>query len=265
MKRIGMILGCILLLGSFAGADVPRTINYQGRLTDHSGNPLPDATYSIAIRLYDAENAPEANSIWNDLFSVQTKNGYFNVALGSGNTLTAAFDKPYWLGIKVGGDSEMTPRQALNSVPYALMVPNNSITTAQLADWSVTKDDLVNSAVISAKIEDNAVNSDKLADGAVNTQAKAPWAPRVWYQGLWRNNPIIAGGLATTDINGNATLDITSCGFTQPPRVVCTADRSDLLIVMNVFNVSTSSFDVKSRIGNGTGVTSNFYWIAIGF
>lgn len=123
MKRITIMLIFIFVMaGQAVQADVPRTINYQGRLTDTEGSPVTDGIYSVAIRMYDAADDLESASVWSDTYSVQTKSGYFNVVLGSNPSfpLNVSFTKQYWIGLKVGIDVEMTPRQALQSVPYAL-------------------------------------------------------------------------------------------------------------------------------------------------
>jgi hypothetical protein len=123
MKRILIMLLFLCTIAIQAVyADVPRTINYQGRLTDTAGNPVADGLYSVAIRMYDAVDALEGASVWSDTYSVQTKNGYLNVVLGSNPSfpINNSFSKPYWIGLKVGTDTEMTPRQALQAVPYSL-------------------------------------------------------------------------------------------------------------------------------------------------
>jgi hypothetical protein len=126
MKKVIMLLmlGMISCAGSAWAAAASRTINYQGRLTDLSGNPVVDGTHSITVRLYDAQAAAEGASKWADTYSVQTKNGYFSVVLGSTTAFpgTVDFSQQYWLGLRVDTDSEMTPRQALNGVPYALNI-----------------------------------------------------------------------------------------------------------------------------------------------
>jgi hypothetical protein len=126
MKKVMMLLllGMVLYAGTVWAAAASRTINYQGRLTDLSGNPVADGTHSITVRLYDAQAAAEGASKWADTYSVQTKNGYFGVVLGSTTAFpgTVDFSQQYWIGLRVDTDSEMTPRQVLNGVPYALNI-----------------------------------------------------------------------------------------------------------------------------------------------
>jgi hypothetical protein len=124
MKRslIGL-LSLILLNVSFAAAVLaPRTINYQGRLTDLNGNPVVDGTHSLTVSLYVTQTG--TTPAWNDNFPTTTKNGYFNVVLGSGSQSlnTIDFSQQFWVGVRIDTDSEMTPRQPLNGVPYALRI-----------------------------------------------------------------------------------------------------------------------------------------------
>jgi hypothetical protein len=101
-----------------AHAQVPQRIHYQGYLTSASGQPV-NATLSMSFTLYDA--ASGGTPLWSETQpSVAVTNGSFSVALGSVAPLGLAFDKPYWLGVAVGADAEMTPRQPLAAAPYAL-------------------------------------------------------------------------------------------------------------------------------------------------
>lgn len=103
---------------SFSYADIPRTINYQGKLTDKQGYPL-DGSYDISFRLYDTATA--GNPLWQEAHTaVSVSKGLFSVLLGTVTPLNLPFDKQYYLGIKVGADPEMTPRQQLASSPYAI-------------------------------------------------------------------------------------------------------------------------------------------------
>ena len=120
---MAVILACATapLQAQFKGA--PDSLSHQGLLRDGTGIPVPDASYSIVFTLYD--DATAGSSIWTETQSVATSGGIFNVWLGSVNPLSeVAFDKPMWLGTKVGADPEMAPRSPLTSAPYALSLRN---------------------------------------------------------------------------------------------------------------------------------------------
>ena len=95
-----------------AASAVTNSINYQGRLTDSAGNPLT-GTYSMTFKLYEGGTA-----LYTDTHTVEVTDGLFNTNI---NFDPIYFDgRELWLGIAVGKDAEMTPRQQLRPVPYAL-------------------------------------------------------------------------------------------------------------------------------------------------
>jgi hypothetical protein len=96
----------------------------QGRLTDASGNPVPDGNYSITASLYDVATLGVARCF--DLDSVTVTNGLFNMNMDNCTASDINGDALY-LGIKVGADPEMTPRQSINAVPYAWNVRPGAI------------------------------------------------------------------------------------------------------------------------------------------
>lgn len=116
--RIGFVLCLVLILTAFA--QVPRLINYQGRLTDSAGDPIPDGDYYITFHLY---NAPAGGSpIWSESFpAVTVENGLYAVLLGSTVPFPAAIDfsQQYWLEVEVD-TTTLSPRYALASSPYAI-------------------------------------------------------------------------------------------------------------------------------------------------
>jgi hypothetical protein len=106
-------------------AQVPQTISYQGSLTDSAGVPVSGA-FTVTFTLYDA--AVGGTTLWTETqASVPVANGAFGVVFGAdgGNPLDAAvFAGQVYLGVSVGGDAEMTPRQALTAVGYAIQAKN---------------------------------------------------------------------------------------------------------------------------------------------
>ncbi|MGB8657621.1 MAG: hypothetical protein WCE90_07530 [Candidatus Zixiibacteriota bacterium] len=127
LHSLSSLLGaCILLaIGLFivpiasSDAAVPQLINYQGKLTKVSGAPL-DTTIQMVFSIYADSNG--ITSKWSESqSSVKVEKGVFNVLLGSTNAIPdSVFDGSIrYLGVKVGGDPEITPRKAMVSVPYA--------------------------------------------------------------------------------------------------------------------------------------------------
>jgi hypothetical protein len=108
-----------LVVCSLSYADIPKTLNFQGRLTDSSGKFVPDGNYSLTFRLYNDSTGGTAK--WSEGQLVSVSKGLFNVILGSATPIPdSIFSNPnVWLGIQAGADPEMTPRQKLNSVAFA--------------------------------------------------------------------------------------------------------------------------------------------------
>ena len=90
-------------------------VQVQGRLTDASGNPIAgDVTVTVSI--YDVTTGGITRCTDTDTVSVA--NGLFTIAMDFCTAGDFNGDQ-LWLGIKVGSDSEMTPRQEIFAVPYA--------------------------------------------------------------------------------------------------------------------------------------------------
>ncbi len=111
-------------------------MNYQGYLTDGSGNPL-DGSYNMVFSLWDAEGAGAGTKEWGDEThnGVSVSNGLFSVVLGETVALDpyTDFDEQLYLEIVVNGTT--LPRQMLRAVPYAmgLTIGAQSIGTTDLA------------------------------------------------------------------------------------------------------------------------------------
>jgi len=122
---LGALLGGMTLAQQDAPDCVPTVINYQGMLTDSvTGEPVPDGEYDFVFSIYDVSNGGEP--LWGENQTVSVSGGVFNVMLGSVVPLSASLFEAYprYLGIEVGEDEEMTPRQHLASVPYAFQAEN---------------------------------------------------------------------------------------------------------------------------------------------
>lgn len=130
-----LVLSILMFAVSLSHAvTVPQLANYTGTLTNSGGSPVPNGNYSIEFRIYSAASGGVA--LWTEKWDTTTSqvtvvNGVFNVMLGGidpqSNPIPANFfqdNSTTYLGIKVGTDSEMTPRQRITSVGYALSAYN---------------------------------------------------------------------------------------------------------------------------------------------
>jgi len=96
-----------------------KLVNFQGRLTDSTGNPVPNGNYSLTFRIYDSATGGTVK--WQETQNVAVAGSVFSVLLGSVNPLEAGHfsGAPRYLEVQVGSDPPMTPRQQFTSVPYA--------------------------------------------------------------------------------------------------------------------------------------------------
>lgn len=107
-------------------------INYQGRLTDNSGNPVVDANYTMLFELCTTTTGAGAGldltagctgansaTYWSETQTVGTKKGLFSVLLGSITPLTTlSFDQTLYLRVTVNA-AKLLPVKKLAAIPAA--------------------------------------------------------------------------------------------------------------------------------------------------
>lgn len=106
------------ILAPLALAAPPQTINYQGYLTTNPGGIPVNNTVGMTFKFYNAVSLGALLHTETQPAVVVT-NGNFNLLLGAPTPIPLPFDVPYWLGVTINGDPEMSPRQPLASSPYA--------------------------------------------------------------------------------------------------------------------------------------------------
>ena len=132
----------------------PLTMNYQGSLATTGKTPVT-ATLSMTFAIYGADSGGSA--LWTETQSVSVSKGAYSVVLGSTTPIELPFDTPYYLGVTVGADSEMTPRLALTSSPYAFNVVNGAITDSGISDSAAISDAKLAQISTAAKVSGSAL------------------------------------------------------------------------------------------------------------
>lgn len=101
-------------------AAVPSIINYQGRLTNAAGTPVPDGSILLRFQIYSVPTS--GAPLWDSqIRNVQVNGGLVSYGLGQdvpfpSNLFSGA---NLWLGITIGADPESMPRTQLLATPYA--------------------------------------------------------------------------------------------------------------------------------------------------
>jgi hypothetical protein len=110
-------------------------LHYQGRLLNPAnGQPRADGAYPMNFSLYTQPTG--GSPLWTESKTVTVSGGIFSTLLGDTTPLNAAdFDQDLWLGITVSPDPQMTPRQPLAYVPYAIYA-NDADTLDGQQSWT---------------------------------------------------------------------------------------------------------------------------------
>lgn len=292
MKRIFTLSALFFVLGlQAAWGQIPQTVSYQGVLTDVSGTAVPDGNYNVTFKLYDA--ATGGTELWSEEQSVDVSNGLFNVILGSVTSLTLSFDRPYWLGLTVGQNSELTPRIELTASPYSLnarSLADSAVTGSKIARGQVVrsinaiKDDVTLAAGNNISITQN---GDTLAIAATGGNGGGNTLDQAYDQGgAGAGRRIIADagavdiagadgltvngkvGIGTTvpgeklDVKGNVKIGVDTqifgLGVDQGSKI--TTGRAGMVIQIDSDSNQTDAFNVQR--GDGTSL---LYVISNGF
>ncbi|RKZ44260.1 MAG: hypothetical protein DRQ58_11635, partial [Gammaproteobacteria bacterium] len=140
------LIGLTSWLG--ASSRVADTMTYQGRLTDSIGIPV-DGEVSLTLSMY---HVPEGDSpLWTESHAtVEVVEGIFTVFLGAVVPIPEEVleVEELWLGVAVGVDPELAPRQQLTSVAFAVRaeeaeaVVEGGVTGDMIAEATITFDKL---------------------------------------------------------------------------------------------------------------------------
>jgi len=119
---VSLALSAAVLVAGMVWAEIPKKINYQGRLLD-SGTGVPlVGPHTMTFRIYDAVSG--GSLLWSETKVEEAdSSGVFATVLGNVTSVDIAFEDPCWLEVEVDGEV-LSPRRELVSVPYAFSAQN---------------------------------------------------------------------------------------------------------------------------------------------
>lgn len=163
MKKL-LVSITILLLTLPAWAQVPKTLSFQGFLTDASENAIHDSSVPMTFTLYSGASTV----VWGpESHTVDVDNGRYSVILGQGSPPVSMdnvdFDMQYTLEISVDGNI-LSPRIPLTSAPYALTV--GKIIKGTMIENDASDDS--KRAITTNHVKDNAITGAKIVSDPSN-------------------------------------------------------------------------------------------------
>lgn len=207
MKRLSsVVLFFALLQISLLIAAIPQQVNYQGFLSDSSGNPL-NQTIALTATIYG--DSLGVTSLWSEVHAgIVVTNGQFAVILGSATPIPATVFSGAirWLGIRVNADPELRPLRPMLSTPSAFR--------SLLADSAGYAKSVADNSVTSAKITNGTIQLVDIGQNSATAGEVIKWNGTAWEaspdassSGGWIDNGTLVGLVTATDsVSLNSTL-----------------------------------------------------------
>ena len=232
---------------------VPKTINFQGYLTDPSSAAI-DGTRDMKFSLFDAVTG--GNELWfEDKTGVTITKGLYNVILGDTKPVDLPFDKVYFLQVKVGTEV-LLPRITLTSNAYSISSINASNITSGTLNGALVGSGInaanittgtLPGSVVGTGINASNITTNNLAVGNGGTGASTASAART------------SLGLAIgSDIQGyDADLDDLADGSLSGSKVGTGISASN--ISSGDLNLASGKFSVNGTNGNISKINNVSY------
>lgn len=231
-----------------ANADVPRRLNFQGILLDSVETVVPDGTYELIFRIFDAQVG--GTVFWSEPQTLQTVNGLFNTFLGISSPIPdSVFSGPdRWLEIQLAENTEpYEPRGKIGSVAYSYRVGTIDAATGGRITGQLT---------IEGDQSSISLLPDQLGDDAVQVPDDAISSAEIL------DEPGLAQGMHPGDFDLTGLLNLTDvvvCTLTTPAPgfIVVEAVGQSRFAGTNVNR--PNYFDYQLDETSGGDLDSNFY------
>ena len=212
-----------------------KKISMQGFLKDANGKAVVDGNKVLTFKIYDTQTGGTA--LWSNVFStVPISGGVYAVQLGSGKNAanidteisSLPWNVPYYVGITVESETELTPRTEFTYAPYTFAVNKSNL--ADVATLALTANAVGGGVNLAVNDSDADIRTIKNSTSPIDRNiymGKGSGPLSSLY--LYSNNDTtltIAGGQVITKANARmgmggvknplATLDVRKTNTTDP-------------------------------------------------
>jgi hypothetical protein len=238
-----------------AATGINRTINFQGKLVNNPlGTNVTNSSYSIVFTLYNNPNVGQGTALWTETQNVTTVDGIFRVALGSVTAFPANFNFNWdglYLGIKVGADTEMTPRVQMAAVPFAFNAQQVAgLTVQDAAGLASTSGTLQVANAKTVKFADAFTTANAMTFGSGTTGTVTLGTGTNTLQFSTTNNTAVTLPTSGTLLTNTTTAIQTVTSTQTTGTVLGIADSTGLTGAITGFNLAlTSTTNSQNKTG----------------
>jgi hypothetical protein len=231
-------------------------IPIQGKLTDHSGNPLT-GTYDLTVRLYEVSSGGTSLCSYT-ITNVSVDKGLFST-YANFQACSALDGRQLWMGIQVETDDEMTPRRPIDNVPYAWTLRPGATIIGNLGSNAIV--DIENMASGGRGLRSYATSATGTNYGVVGASVSPAGYGGYFYNtvggtGLWANSAsgtglyagsdtgaaIVAAGTGTIKSSAQSSIWISGNGVHQSHESDTTVIDLDTVGGAKIYPGTTVSF-----------------------
>ena len=249
-------------------------LNFQARLMASAGNLVPDGTYNIEFKIYNASSSSgssqgscsgDSNCVWVETRTggnkVNVVNGYFSINLGSVTAFSGMdWSQQHWLTMNIGGtgspswDGEMTPRIQLTAVPIAFVANNvnsgnTSTSSTNSANTTIQSGNATGATSNSGNVLIDAGSATGTA-GTISLGASNASAITLGRSGVTTTN---SGALTVTQLgtfNGKLYVNSATTADSTAQVLVATGGTANKgLVIQGVSGQSAAFFNVQRYDG----------------
>ena len=224
MKKLFTVFTVLLFSSLLVAAPppVPQKLSYQAVIRNSDDKLV--ANQPVGMKISIIYSTPTGTLVYAETQTPTTNaNGLISIAIGTGTVVYGTFSiiewtsGPHFIKTEIdpagGTDYSITTTSELLSVPYAISamyaynatnvqsIPNNSVTSAKIADGTIVTADLADQTVSTSKLGNLAVSSEKIQNGAILTDKLvngAVTAPKISSMGASAGQILMYSGTAWT-------------------------------------------------------------------